>query len=63
MARFRFGWSLALSFLWAWTVLLTAAPVAGAAEHTVEVQSMGSGNGLVHFGLYDNPDTFPDTDG
>lgn len=63
MARFRTGWPLALSFAWAWMALLTPASAAGAAELTVEVVGMGSGNGLVHFGLYDNPDTFPDADG
>ncbi len=63
MARFRTGWPLALSFAWAWTALLTAVSAAGAAELRVVVVGMGSGNGLVHFGLYDNPDTFPDSDG
>jgi len=34
-----------------------------AAELRVEVVGMRSGAGLVHFGLYDNADTFPDWDG
>lgn len=55
--RFRFCWPLAV------LVLVAAAPAAGAAELTVEVLGLRSGDGLVHFGLYDNPDTFPDKDG
>lgn len=53
---FRLAWLLAV-------MLVAAAPGAGAAELTVEVLGLRSGDGLVHFGLYDNPDTFPDKDG
>ena len=52
----RLAWLLAV-------MLVAAAPGAGAAELTVEVLGLRSGDGLVHFGLYDNPDTFPDKDG
>ena len=57
MIRFRFVWLLAVA------VLLGMAPGAGAAELTVEVVGLRSADGLVHFGLYDKPDTFPDKDG
>lgn len=43
--------------------VLTAAGPAFGAELTVEVIGLGSDTGNVHFGLYDNPATFPDDEG
>jgi uncharacterized protein (DUF2141 family) len=37
--------------------------VSAAAELTVEVLGARSNDGFMHFGLYDNPDTFPTKDG
>ena len=37
--------------------------VSAAADLTVEVLGVRSNDGFVHFGLYDNPDTFPTKDG
>ncbi|MBC8339716.1 MAG: DUF2141 domain-containing protein [Rhodospirillales bacterium] len=43
---------------------LVAMPgVSSAAELTVEVLGIRSNDGLLHFGLYDTPETFPDKDG
>jgi len=63
MPRLRFDWLLAAVVLSISASALALAPGAGAAELTVEVLGMRSGDGRVHFGLYDNPDTFPDKDG
>lgn len=43
--------------------VLMSVSAAWSAELTIEVLGMRSGDGLVHFGLYDNPETFPDKDG
>ena len=56
--RLRVYWPLVLA-----ASVAMAATGAGAAELTVEVLGLRSGDGLVHFGLYDNSDTFPDKDG
>ena len=48
--------------LGAWAAALFSAGPAPAAELTVEVLGLGSDKGQVHFGLYDNPATFPDKD-
>ena len=42
---------------------LLAAASAAAADLAVEVRGLGSDLGRVHFGLYDDPKTFPDREG
>lgn len=49
-----------LLVLGAWAAALSSAGPALAAELTVEVLGLSSDKGKVHFGLYDNPATFPD---
>lgn len=44
-------------------VLLVLPWVSTAAELSVEVLGVRSNDGFVHFGLYDNPETFPTKDG
>jgi len=46
-----------------WLVIPVLPGVSAAAELTVEVLGVRSNDGLVHFGLYDNPETFPTKDG
>lgn len=53
-------WGLVAGFVLA-LVFVTAAAVG--AELTVEVRGLNSDAGSVHFGLYDDPLTFPDADG
>ena len=56
----KLSWPLLLSLFGAGMVV--AGPASGA-DLTVEVLSLRSGDGAVHFGLYDKPGAFPDDEG
>jgi uncharacterized protein (DUF2141 family) len=55
IAELRQAWSLA--------GVLAILPCVSAAGLTIEVLGVRSNDGQVHFGLYDNPATFPTKDG